>query len=338
MANILVVDDDPAFAAMLKEWLVSWGHSVSTAGSVDTFVSAATLQAPALILMDMQFPGGGAPAAVERIKSNAALNALPIIFISSMPLAQIKRWFPDAPHRRHHSKPPDFNALAKHLEELLPGSTSAQSAAQLHPAAAVQSSLSKLFEPEIAKTRGEKETSDAKLAAAGRLVDLLMADAIKAGASDIHIDPAPDTVYIRYRIDGILLDQLTYPKDLPLLARVRSQGGLAPVGASNPVPEEGSFDVSSGIRARLAVYPSAYGDKITLRLLNRNTGLLNLDSLGFLPDDLKSLRKLIAFLPTIERNIFCVGMIREVGWIEYDEVKFAVYFCKKVGHNKFYFW
>ncbi|HAH32761.1 MAG TPA: hypothetical protein DCL44_10655 [Elusimicrobia bacterium] len=300
MACICLVDDDPLAIMLLKDWLEPLGYKVCAAGSAETFVDLMSTTIPDLIIMDMQFPGGGAPAAMKVMQGRKELASIPVILFTSMPTEQINQWFPESPLCRHHVKPIDFPRMEKLFEELLqdkylrPTEISTPLPPHVPLSTAGPSALAKLFEAEGTRLRKKNETSDAKLAVAGRLAEQLLADAVTAGASDIHIESFRDMVIVRYRIDGTLKDQLSYAKDLPLLARLRIMAGLAPIATAAPLPEEGSFDVSPGIRARLALYPSACGDKIAIRILNKNQGILNLEALGFLPDDLKRIRSIIS--------------------------------------------
>ena len=119
--TVAIVDDDPSYSATMKDFLDSQGVSSWRASDGSQFESFARGNAPDLIIIDMQMPGGGGPALVKIIKGQDALKNLPIIFISSMPVDKMQGWFQDISPVRYLSKPPDLTVLTTYLQELLPG-------------------------------------------------------------------------------------------------------------------------------------------------------------------------------------------------------------------------
>lgn len=288
MAQIFLVDDDNDYADLIQASVEAWGHGFTRSRNVEEFQMALTNKLPNLIIMDMQFPGGGAPSAMKFVTVNPALAEVPFIFCSGMAIANVKQWFPEGPRRRYLQKPPDLSVIKKLIEELLP----AKGAARPASGEGARTPLAGIIDAGIPKTTQAKESNEA----ASRVADAMLMDALQHGASDIHLDPNRSTVVVRYRIDGELWDQASYPKDaLPLISRLRIMASLQPVASANPMPEEGSFDMAATgnqTRVRLSSYPSAHGDKLALRILAGQASLV-LDGLGLLPDHLERMEELI---------------------------------------------
>lgn len=129
-----------------------------------------------------------------------------------------------------------------------------------------------------------------------RLVNSLISQAVKEHASDIHIEPAEREMVVRFRIDGILYEKIRPPKRLQasILSRVKIQAGLNI--AEKRLPQDGRIRTKiagKDIDIRVATAPTSYGERITMRLLDRSSILLDLSDLGFSPDNLKAMNGLI---------------------------------------------
>ena len=129
-----------------------------------------------------------------------------------------------------------------------------------------------------------------------QLVNLVLFDAVKARASDVHVQPREDEVIIRFRIDGILFDTFHLPKTLQeeILSRVKIIGKMNI--AEKRLPQDGRATVQMGDRLidlRIASLPSSHGERIVLRLLDKSARLYTLDELGMEPAVLQAFRKLI---------------------------------------------
>jgi general secretion pathway protein E len=116
-----------------------------------------------------------------------------------------------------------------------------------------------------------------------RLINGLIHEAMKRRASDIHIDPFEDTLSIRYRIDGDLVEVLTPPRKLaaPIVSRIKVMSRLDI--AEKRLPQDGRISLSAGgksIDVRVATLPTRYGERVVLRLLDTKNALLNLKDLG----------------------------------------------------------
>lgn len=123
-----------------------------------------------------------------------------------------------------------------------------------------------------------------------RTVDLLIIEALKSRASDIHIEPQWDRVRIRYRVDGVLHDAMSLPVETlePLLTRIKI---LAEMNiAERRRAQDGQFSfVAEGREAdiRVATYETSKGETAVMRILDKSLPLYKLPELGFQPETLK---------------------------------------------------
>lgn len=117
-----------------------------------------------------------------------------------------------------------------------------------------------------------------------RLVNSILFRSVKDRASDIHIEPYEREVAVRFRIDGDLYDILKLPKRIQnsVISRIKLIGGLNI--AEKRLPQDGRIRIKiagKDIDLRLSTVPVAHGERIVMRLLDKNAVLLNLDILGF---------------------------------------------------------
>jgi len=124
------------------------------------------------------------------------------------------------------------------------------------------------------------DTPEAGFAAAA---ELLVADAVKARATDIHLDPRKDTMAVRLRIDGVLYDALDLPKPrgLHVLRHLQVSAGID--AATKPDVHDGHAAVSLGdrkVNLRVASIPSVLGDKLSIRVLDPGRTPFRLEELG----------------------------------------------------------
>jgi type IV pilus assembly protein PilB len=124
-------------------------------------------------------------------------------------------------------------------------------------------------------------------------VETLLDRAVSERASDVHIEPNDGRLRFRLRVDGVMHDALGLAPAVPtgVVNRIKILAGLDI--AEHRRPQDGRMTfVSNGrsIDARIATLPTSHGEAITLRLLDRDHGLLNIDGLGFDPDALERLR------------------------------------------------
>jgi general secretion pathway protein E len=117
-----------------------------------------------------------------------------------------------------------------------------------------------------------------------KLVNTLLFRAVKEKASDIHIEPYEKDMAVRYRIDGILFDVFKPPKKLQnsITSRIKVMGNLNI--AEKRLPQDGRIPLKIGgkdIDVRLSTVPTAFGERLVMRLQDRSNVILSLDQLGF---------------------------------------------------------
>jgi general secretion pathway protein E len=147
------------------------------------------------------------------------------------------------------------------------------------------------------QTHAEDLLSIAQKAPTIQLVNKILFQAVQSRASDIHIEPYENEVKIRFRVDGVLHTVLTLPKTQvgPLSSRVKIMANLNI--AEHRLPQDGQSRAKIGEEftdIRISVIPTAGGERIVLRLLDKGRGDLGLEDAGFGPRMLKTFRELIA--------------------------------------------
>ncbi len=130
-------------------------------------------------------------------------------------------------------------------------------------------------------------------------VDKILKDAIKMGASDIHLEPYKKFARMRYRVDGVLADQII--KDKPLFkhysaitTRIKIMSELDI--AERRLPQDGAISLQLGDREvdlRVSILPTSFGERVVMRILDRSSISLTLETLGFEKNDEVKLKKLI---------------------------------------------
>ena len=126
-----------------------------------------------------------------------------------------------------------------------------------------------------------------------KVVSLILNEAIKKRASDIHIEPCEKFLKVRYRIDGSLHDVLTLPKknQNAVLARLKIMSKLDIT--ETRMPQDGRFKISfegKEIDFRVSVLPITFGGKVVMRILDKSSISIGLDKLGFLPEPLNAFK------------------------------------------------
>jgi general secretion pathway protein E/type IV pilus assembly protein PilB len=126
------------------------------------------------------------------------------------------------------------------------------------------------------------------------IINAICIEAIRLESSDIHIEAHADSVYIRYRIDGILrvVKKIDKSVFLTISNRVKIMANLNPL--EQRLPQDGRMSVTiedATIDLRVSIIPITNGESIVLRIFNKSTRLLSLDELGFYPDNLDQIKK-----------------------------------------------
>jgi len=150
---------------------------------------------------------------------------------------------------------------------------------------------------EVADTFDAKEAaSEAEEAPVVKLVNVLLADAIKKGASDIHIEPYEKHLRVRLRIDGVLYEVMRPPMRLrtALTARLKIMSELDIT--EHRLPQDGRMKVrmkSKEVDFRVSTLPTLYGEKVVMRLLDQSSLMLDMTKLGFSVRSLEVFEKAI---------------------------------------------
>jgi len=129
-----------------------------------------------------------------------------------------------------------------------------------------------------------------------RMVNAILSQGVQERASDIHIEPFEKHLDIRYRVDGILHKRLSPPKVIQagIISRIKIMANLNI--AENRLPQDGRIKLKlSGkeVDIRVSTIPSQYGERVVMRLLNKTDVRFSMETMGFSPPMLSSLRDLI---------------------------------------------
>jgi type II secretory ATPase GspE/PulE/Tfp pilus assembly ATPase PilB-like protein/ActR/RegA family two-component response regulator len=138
---------------------------------------------------------------------------------------------------------------------------------------------------------------DVQLPPIVKLVNLILSDAAKAGASDIHIEPRENQMQVRQRVDGQLHDVLTIPTNLQdaTLSRLKIMSGIDI--SERRKPQDGRSRLrfeGRRIDLRVATLPTQFGEKIVIRLLNTDQTLPKIDQIGFAPENLRLMQSFLS--------------------------------------------
>jgi type IV pilus assembly protein PilB len=153
-----------------------------------------------------------------------------------------------------------------------------------------------LPEEEEKKIEEEEDFESFKDSPFIKMVDLIIRNAIKSGASDVHIEAQENQVRVRNRIDGVLRDSIKLPKwTQPIvISRIKVLAGLNI--AEKRLPQDGRIKVKArnmSVDLRVSTLPTYYGEKAVIRILNKEDTFLTLDQLGFSENNLTVIRNFI---------------------------------------------
>jgi len=129
-----------------------------------------------------------------------------------------------------------------------------------------------------------------------QMVNLLFAQAVRDGASDIHIEPYEREVKVRYRIDGLLREMMRPPKRMhaALISRLKILGEMNI--AERRLPQDGRIKLTIAGRSvdvRVSIVPTVFGERAVMRILDKGTAMLGLEELGMHSDTLERFQKVI---------------------------------------------
>jgi len=129
-----------------------------------------------------------------------------------------------------------------------------------------------------------------------RLINALLADAVKMGASDVHVEPGETHLSIRYRVDGVLQEVLTPDRSLAglIASRIKIMSKLEI--AEKRLPQDGRISLKIAghpVDVRVSTIPGAFGERIVMRLLDKQAGQLSLKELGMNDTHLAQMQQLL---------------------------------------------
>ncbi|MEY2526270.1 MAG: type pilus assembly protein PilB, partial [Verrucomicrobiota bacterium] len=130
-----------------------------------------------------------------------------------------------------------------------------------------------------------------------RMVSMLLIEAHRAGASDIHLEPLDKKFRVRFRIDGVLQEMQAPPKRLQsaIVSRIKIMTGSMSI-AEKRLPQDGRIQVKikkKPIDLRVSTLPTNHGESVVMRVLDKSTLLLGLPELGFFTDDQETFERLL---------------------------------------------
>ncbi len=163
---------------------------------------------------------------------------------------------------------------------------------------AVDATLAEIRQQEIV---GE-EASELQLRAVAddapvvRLANQIIIQAIRQGASDIHVEPQEQRVRVRYRVDGALYSVMTPPKHIQpaLISRLKIMASMDI--AERRVPQDGRIEMkvdNRDIDFRVSTIPSSFGEKVVMRILDKSGAFVGVEKLGLLPEDHQRFERII---------------------------------------------
>ena len=164
---------------------------------------------------------------------------------------------------------------------------------------------------EIANEQEELDAEALKDEAGSRpivkLMGVLLADGITSRASDIHIESGEQAVTVRYRIDGVLRHAMTIPRKagVPLISRIKIVSGLDIADRLRPQDGRARVEVNGNpVDLRISTLPATHGEKVVIRILNAQSTMLSLESLGLYDEEQALIKRL---LTSKEGIVLCTG-------------------------------
>jgi type IV pilus assembly protein PilB len=149
---------------------------------------------------------------------------------------------------------------------------------------------------EEAESETAASSEEASEKPAVQLANLILNQAVRAGASDVHIEPQEKDLRVRFRLDGVLRDIMHPPRQLQasLVSRIKVMANMDI--AERRIPQDGRMTLKvedKAVDVRVATLPAVYGEKMTLRLLDRSNQFLTLEQLGFPATELPKYQKIM---------------------------------------------
>jgi type IV pilus assembly protein PilB len=163
----------------------------------------------------------------------------------------------------------------------------------------LEQALEKIGEDDpIAETEQDKGEDESSIqeAPVAKIVEVILRNAIEGSASDIHIEPLEENIRVRYRLDGVLHNSLVLPKKIgpAVVSRIKILSNLKI--DERRKPQDGRFRITEKkkqIDLRVSTLPVSMGEKVVMRVLDKEKGLLDLEELGVMGRNLEIIKKSI---------------------------------------------
>ncbi len=129
-----------------------------------------------------------------------------------------------------------------------------------------------------------------------KLVNVIISQGVEDRASDIHIEPQEHDMRVRYRVDGVLHEAMRSPKKVQssIISRLKIMAGMDIAEVRKPQDGRAAMNIKGrGVDFRVSTLPTVYGERVVLRVLEKEKIMLDLDDLGFLPGPLERFKKAI---------------------------------------------
>src|SRR5438874_113427 len=239
--------------------------------------------------------------AMDDIKFMTGYNVEPVVASETAVTDALQRYFPSTPAAAPRGERKEKKITAPQQEANLNNAATLDMVTRaLEETASIDNDDVELLEEieQIDVSSLEKQGGEAPVI---RLVNLMLMSAIQKGASDIHIEPYEKEFRVRFRIDGILYNVMAPPMKFrdAITSRIKIMAKLDI--AEKRLPQDGRIKIRFGdgeggtkeIDFRVSILPTLFGEKIVMRLLDKDKLMLDMTKLGFEPDSLKKLENAI---------------------------------------------
>lgn len=258
----------------------------------------------------------------EVTKAKAKILGVPFVTLSACGISpEILNFIPEPVARRYTLFPFDYGKTKDELQVAMVDPLDLQvieflekkSGKKIIPCLAQEQDIKQTIEEKYAASLGKevtealRETAPAEVktidaskigeiireAPIARIVSTLLEYAVKSRASDIHIEPLERKTRVRYRIDGVLHEKLALPKSVhdAVVSRIKILSDMKI--DEKRIPQDGRFNFKLGeeeVDLRISTLPTAYGEKVVMRLLKKTGGIPSLPKLGLRGIALKNLK------------------------------------------------
>lgn len=199
-----------------------------------------------------------------------------------------------ATHKRVVPMVATSTSIERSIQVLYGNEGAARAIEEMRREAAEKADTTEAVEAAFAANRIGDDTANS--APTIRLVNSIIERAVNERSSDIHMEPGEEEMQVRMRIDGVLRDILTIPRELQasVISRIKIMSGMNI--AERRIPQDGRFNVrirDKELDLRISTLPTVYGEKIVARLLDKSGGLVSTDKIGLTGADLEKYRQLV---------------------------------------------